>query len=108
VDDWLIPEDPLARAQRYREVAVQYSDFAEACISPFLRGFYRRIAEDYLSRAEVVLTSCGKRSGPFIERQGLSKRNRGSATPPSHVSPVPCLPRAGSCEATWHMDTRPS
>jgi hypothetical protein len=55
VDDWLIPEDPLARAERYRKVAVQYSDFAGACISPFLRGFYRRIAEDYLSRAEAAL-----------------------------------------------------
>jgi hypothetical protein len=55
VDDWLIPEDPLARAERYRKVAVQYSDFAGACISPFLRGFYRRIAEDYLSRAKAAL-----------------------------------------------------
>jgi hypothetical protein len=55
VEDWLIPEDPLARAERYRKVAVQYSDFAGACISPFLRGFYRRIAEDYLSRAEAAL-----------------------------------------------------
>ena len=55
MDDWLIPEDPLARAERYRKVAVQYSDFAGACISPFLRGFYRRIAEDYLSRAEAAL-----------------------------------------------------
>jgi hypothetical protein len=57
VDDWLIPEDPLARAERYRKVAVQYSDFAGACISPFLRGFYRRIAEDYLSRAEAALSA---------------------------------------------------
>jgi hypothetical protein len=55
VDDWLIPEDPLARAERYRKVAVRYSDFAGACISPFLRGFYRRTAEDYLSRAEAAL-----------------------------------------------------
>jgi hypothetical protein len=55
VDDWLTPEAPLARAERYRKVAIQYSDFAAACISPFLRGFYRRIAEDYLSRAEVAL-----------------------------------------------------
>jgi hypothetical protein len=57
VDDCLIPEDPLARAERYRKVAVQYSDFAGACISPFLRGFYRRIAEDYLSRAEAALSA---------------------------------------------------
>jgi hypothetical protein len=55
VDDWLTREAPLARAERYRKVAVQYSDFAGACISPFLRGFYRRIAEDYLARAEVAL-----------------------------------------------------
>ena len=55
VDDWPTREDPLARAERYRKVAVQYSDFAGACISPFLRGFYRRIAEDYLARAEVAL-----------------------------------------------------
>jgi hypothetical protein len=55
VDDWLTQEVPLARADRYRKVAVQYSDFAGACISPFLRGFYRRIAEDYLARAEAAL-----------------------------------------------------
>jgi hypothetical protein len=55
VDDWLTQEAPLARAERYRKVAVQYSDFAGACISLFLRGFYRRIAEDYLARAEAAL-----------------------------------------------------
>jgi hypothetical protein len=55
MDDWLIREDPLVRAERYRTVAVQYSDFAAASISPFLRGFYRRIAEDYLWRAEAQL-----------------------------------------------------
>ena len=55
MDDWLTQEDPLARAQRYRKVAVQYCDFAAASISPFLRGFYRCIAEDYFSRAEVEL-----------------------------------------------------
>ena len=55
MDDWLTQEAPLDRAERYRKVAVQYSDFAGACISPFLRGFYRRIAEDYLARAEVAL-----------------------------------------------------
>jgi hypothetical protein len=54
LDEWLNREAPLVRAE-YRKVAVQYSDFAAACLSPFLRGFYRRIAEDYLSRAEVAL-----------------------------------------------------
>jgi hypothetical protein len=48
-------EDPLARADRYRNVAAEYFDLATAALSPFLRGFYRRIAEDYLSRAEVEL-----------------------------------------------------
>jgi hypothetical protein len=34
--------------------------------------------------------SSGKQSGPFIERQGLSKRDRGAATPPSFSpGPVP-------------------
>ena len=55
MDEWLTREAPLARAERYRKVAVQYSDFAAACISAFLRGLYRRIAEDYLSQAEVAL-----------------------------------------------------
>jgi hypothetical protein len=42
-------------------VAVQYSVFAAACISPFLCGFfYRRIAEDYLARAEVALRAAEK------------------------------------------------
>jgi hypothetical protein len=58
-------EAPLARAERYRKVAVQCCDFAAASASPFLRGFYRRIAEDYLSRAEVELKAAegvGRRS----------------------------------------------
>jgi hypothetical protein len=64
VDDWPAQEDPLARAERYRKVAVQYSDFAAASISPFLRGFYRRIGEDYLSRAAVALGAVEKDAGP--------------------------------------------
>ena len=55
VDEWLIQEDPLARAERYRKVAVQYCDFAAVSISPFLRGFYRRIAQEYIARAELAL-----------------------------------------------------
>jgi hypothetical protein len=53
VDDWLTREAPLARAERYRKVAVQYSDFAGACISPFLRGFYRRMAQGQRRRRAI-------------------------------------------------------
>jgi hypothetical protein len=55
MDDWPSRENPLERAERYRRVAIQYSDFAAASDSPFLCGFYRRIAEDYLARAEAEL-----------------------------------------------------
>jgi len=64
MDDWLIREDPLLRAERYRRVAVQYSDFAATSISPFLRGLYRCIAEDYLARAEAELRT--------VEREAAS------------------------------------
>jgi hypothetical protein len=100
VDDPLTQEAPLVRARRYRKVAVQYSEFAGACISPFLRGFYRRIAEDYLARAEVALRDA-EREATSPEREGLSKRDRGAATP-RPFSPGRFLRGDG------HMDMRPS
>ena len=61
MDDWPSRENPLERAERYRTVAVQYSDLAAASNSPFLCGFYRRIAEDYLARAEAELRTMDHR-----------------------------------------------
>jgi hypothetical protein len=39
-DNWLIQEDLLARAERYRKVALQCCDFATVSLSPFLRHFF--------------------------------------------------------------------
>ena len=39
--------DRAARADRYREVAVEYTRLSEAASDQFLRSYYLRIAEDY-------------------------------------------------------------
>jgi hypothetical protein len=40
--------DPLGRAERNREEAAKFSDLARSASSPFLRGYYSRLAERYL------------------------------------------------------------
>jgi hypothetical protein len=66
-------ENPLARADRYRNVAAEYFDLAAAALSPFLRDFYRRIAEDYLSRVEVELRAA---EGNFHSHAATTERGR--------------------------------
>jgi hypothetical protein len=43
--------DRSARADRYREVAVEYTRLSEATSDQFLRSYYLRIAEDYQDRS---------------------------------------------------------
>jgi hypothetical protein len=38
-----------SRAERIRKEAMKFSDLAESAPSPFLRDYYQRIAERYLS-----------------------------------------------------------
>jgi hypothetical protein len=37
-----------SRADRYRKEAAEFSELAENAASPFVRGYYQRIAERYL------------------------------------------------------------
>jgi hypothetical protein len=41
--------DPLSRMERNRKEAAKFSDLAKSAPSAFLRDYYRRIAERYLS-----------------------------------------------------------
>jgi hypothetical protein len=41
--------DQLSRAERNRKEAAKFSDLSKTATSPFLRDYYRRIAERYLS-----------------------------------------------------------
>jgi hypothetical protein len=61
-------ENPLVTADRFRKVAGEYSDLAKDASSPFLRGYFGRIAEDYLSRADGELK--------VVERQGNATANQ--------------------------------
>ena len=38
----------MTRADRYRKGAAEFSELAENAASPFVRGYYQRIAERYL------------------------------------------------------------
>jgi hypothetical protein len=41
--------EPLSRAERIRKEAAKFSDLAKSASSPFLRDYYRCIAERYLA-----------------------------------------------------------
>ena len=61
-------QDPARRAERYRQVAAEYSELANDAASPFLRTHYRRLAEEYRLRAEGELR--------VLEREGASIAER--------------------------------
>jgi hypothetical protein len=44
-------QNPARRAERYRQVAAEYSEWAKDASSPFLRTHCRRLAEEYRLRA---------------------------------------------------------
>ena len=45
---------PLSRAERNRQEAARFFDLAKSASSPFLRGYYWRLAERYLELYERV------------------------------------------------------
>jgi hypothetical protein len=53
--------DPLSRAGRDLKAAEEFFDLARTATSPFMRAYYRRIAERYLS-------SQGELRPPFVPR----------------------------------------
>jgi hypothetical protein len=61
-------KNPARRAERYRQVAAEYSELANDASSPFLRTHYRRLAEEYRLRAEGELR--------VLEREGASTAER--------------------------------
>ena len=46
--------DLLNRMERNRKEAAKFSDLAKSAPSPFLRGYYLRIAEQYLSSRDEL------------------------------------------------------
>jgi hypothetical protein len=61
-------KDPLRRADRYQKVAGEYSDFAKAASSPYLRTYFQRTAAKYRLRAEGELQ--------VLEREDVSMTER--------------------------------
>jgi hypothetical protein len=56
------------RADRYQKVAGEYSDLAKTASSPFLRTYYRRIAEEYRVRADSELRVAERERVSMAER----------------------------------------
>jgi hypothetical protein len=52
---------PETRARRYHQVAAEYADRARDTSSPFLRAFFRHVAEEYLVRADGELRVSDRR-----------------------------------------------
>jgi hypothetical protein len=48
-------QDPLAKAYRYRKVAVEFSNLAKRISSDFSRAYYQRIAQQYQMLADCEL-----------------------------------------------------
>ena len=57
--------DPQRRADLYQKVAGEYSELAKTASSPFLRGYYERLAEAYRLQAVGELKVLGV---PVVER----------------------------------------
>jgi hypothetical protein len=69
--------DRAARADRYREVAVEYTRLSEATSDQFLRSYYIRIAEDYQDQSQRELLA--------LEREQITALATGADMP----SPTP-------------------
>ena len=61
-------QDPARRAERYRKVAEEYAELANAASSPFLGAYYQRIAEQYRMHA--------KGEDRIVEQEGAAIRER--------------------------------
>jgi hypothetical protein len=53
--------NPETRARRYHQAAAEYADLARDTGSPFLRAFFRHVAEEYLVRADGELRVLDRR-----------------------------------------------
>jgi hypothetical protein len=60
--------DLLSKIERDRKEAAKFSDLARSASLPFLRAYYWRIAERYLSSEGELKVPEGQ--GTFITRQG--------------------------------------
>jgi hypothetical protein len=58
--------DPMTRADLYWKESVKHSDLAKSASSPFLRDYYRRVAERYLS-SEGELRRPENEAGPDLK-----------------------------------------
>jgi hypothetical protein len=63
--------DLLSRAEQNRKEAAKFSDLAKSASSPFLRDYYLRIAERYLS-LEGDWRPPGRQGYPTSKHGGLS------------------------------------
>ena len=63
--------DLSSRAERDRKEAAKFSDLAKSASSPFLRDYYLRIAERYLS-LEGDWRPPGRQGYPCSKQDGLS------------------------------------
>jgi hypothetical protein len=61
-------QDPARRAVRYQKVAAEYQDLAGGAPSPFLRGYFQRIAQHYHQQAAGELR--------VVEHDGAALRER--------------------------------
>lgn len=50
------------KAKRYHQAATDYADRARDVASPFLRAFFRHVAEEYLVRADGELRVLDRQS----------------------------------------------
>jgi hypothetical protein len=72
--------DAMTRADHHLKEATKYFDEAKAACSPFLRAYYQRVAERYLSSQGELKLPQGQ--GNFIAKQaGLSATERAGHTP---------------------------
>jgi hypothetical protein len=71
---------PLSRAERNRQEAARFFDLAKSASSPFLRGYYWRLAERYLL-LEGEWRPPGKRGNSIARQGGFSAVGRGGYAP---------------------------
>jgi hypothetical protein len=73
--------DLLSRAERNRNEAAKFSDLAKSASSPFLRDYYLRIAERYLS-LEDEWRPPGRQGNSNSKQGGLSTPDRSGSHAP--------------------------
>jgi hypothetical protein len=105
--------DQLSAADRYRSDATKFSELAESAETPFLRDYYKRLAQRYLMHAENQ-DKVAKISSEFAANRrqddpipdSLSVQAAPEAIPPEEASasdqpasPAPMQPARGRADA---------